>query len=128
MQVNRCTARYRSLPDKDKKLRERMLKLAEKRKRFGVPRLHILLRDESIVVNHKRTERIYREEKLALRKQKTKKHSVSPRRPVEVISGPDECWAMDFIHDNLADGRAIRILLVYAYKSKHSLPVQSRPL
>ncbi len=89
-----------------------MLELAEKRKRFGVPRLHILLRQEGLVVNHKRTERVYREEKLALRKHKIKKHPVSLRRPTEIINGPDECWAMDFVHDNLADGRAIRILSI----------------
>jgi len=40
-------------------LRQRLRELAGERKRFGSPRLHIMLRREGLVVNHKRTERIY---------------------------------------------------------------------
>ena len=109
--VNRMTARRKEGPDKDEALRVRMRELAEQRKSFGVPRLHALLKQEGLVVNHKRTERIYREEKLTLRKKKGKHHkSVSSRKPDEQVSGPFECLAMDFVHDNLADGRTIRIL------------------
>ena len=89
-----------------------MKELAEKRKRFGARRLHILLRQEGLVINHKRTERIYREEHLALKKCTTKKQAVSPRKPAEIVNGPYECWAMDFVHDNLANGRKIRILSI----------------
>ena len=112
LSVNRATARHKKSPDKDAQLRLRMRELAEKRKRFGSPRLHVLLRQEGLVVNHKRTERIYREEQLCLRKWKTKKKISSPRRPEKFVTGPEECWAMDFVHDNLADGRPIRILSI----------------
>lgn len=112
MSVNRSTARHRVLVNKDFELRARLKELADKRKRFGVRRLHILLRQEGLVLNHKRTERIYREEQLALRKCRTKKRAVMSRKPAEMISGPDECWAMDFVHDNLANGRSIRILSI----------------
>lgn len=112
MSVNRSTARYVVLMDKDIELRARLKDLAKERKRFGARRLHVLLRQEGLVVNHKRTERIYREEQLALRKCRTKKQVATPRKPAEIISGPDECWAMDFVHDNLANGRAIRILSI----------------
>ena len=112
MSVNRCTARHMTLTDKDSGLRSRLKELAEERKRFGARRLHVLLRREGLVLNHKRTERIYREEQLALGKCRTRKRVSTPRRPAEIISGPGECWAMDFVHDNLADGRAIRILTI----------------
>lgn len=87
-----------------------MRELAEERKRFGAPRLHVLLKQEGLVVNHKRTERIYREERLSLRRRKKKQRTTEPRKPEETVSGPNECLAMDFVHDNLADGRSIRIL------------------
>lgn len=104
------TARHEARPDKDEALRARMRELAEQRKSFGAPRLHVLLKQEGLVVNHKRTERIYREEKLSLRKGKRKQHSASSRKADESVEGPLECLAMDFVHDNLADGRTIRIL------------------
>ena len=108
--VNRMTARHKAVPDKDEALRIRMRELAEQRKSFGAPRLHALLKQEGLVVNHKRTERIYREEKLSLRKRKKKPQAISSRKPDDPVAGPLECLAMDFVHDNLADGRTIRIL------------------
>ena len=112
MSVNRSTVRHVLLMDKDARLRSRLKELADERKRFGARRLHVLLRQEGLVLNHKRTERIYREEQLALRKCRTKKRAAMPRKPTEVISGPYERWAMDFVHDNLSNGRAIRILTI----------------
>lgn len=91
-------------------MRKRMRELADKHKRFGAPRLHALLKNEGLVVNHKRTERIYREEKLSLRKSGKKKHPGNARKPIKIVAGSGECIAMDFVHDSLADGRTIRIL------------------
>ena len=61
---------YQPKTDIDADVRKRLRELAEQRKRFGSPRLHLLLKREGLVINHKRTERIYREEGLALRKKK----------------------------------------------------------
>lgn len=108
--INRMTARHKAVADKDEALRKRMCELAEQRKSFGSPRLHVLLKQEGLVVNHKRTERIYREEKLSLRKHKKKHQATSSRKPDDPVDGPLQCLAMDFVHDNLADGRSIRIL------------------
>lgn len=110
--MNRSTARRQKLADKDEALRSRMKILADQRKRFGAPRLHILLQQEGLVINHKRTERIYSEEHLALRKRKSKKQAASARKQPELPKRPEVCWAMDFVHDNLEDGRAIRILSI----------------
>lgn len=111
--MNRATARYEVIKkDKDSNLRSRMRELSEQRKRFGAPRLHVLLKQEGLVINHKRTERIYREERLALRKCKQKKKGAINRRPATIIGGPEDCWAMDFVHDNLANGRPIKILSI----------------
>lgn len=63
--LSRNTVRYKPKPDNDAEIRKRIKELAEQRKRFGYRRLHIFLKREGLVINHKRTERIYREEKLA---------------------------------------------------------------
>ena len=59
-----------------------MGELAGERKRFGSPRLHIMLKREGLVVNHKRTERIYSEEGLALRKKRRRKGAARARETV----------------------------------------------
>lgn len=75
--------------------------------------MHILLRREGFVINHKRTERIYKEEGLNLRKKRRRKKTVSESR-IEIprASKPDEKWAMDFVADSLYNGRRLRMLTV----------------
>ena len=108
--VSRSAIRYVLKTDKDVQLRLRMRELAEHHRRYGTPRLHVLLKREGLVVNHKRTERVYLEEKLSLRLKVRKKRpsylGVTPQEP----SHGDEHWSMDFISDSLLDGRRIRIL------------------
>ncbi len=66
--ISSSVLRYQPKPGNDGTLRQRLRELAEERKRFGSPRLHVLLKREELVINHKRTERLYREEGLALRR------------------------------------------------------------
>ena len=79
LDVNRSSVRRPPPQNRDADLRRRLRELAEERRRFGVQRLHVLLRSERLVVNHKRTERLYREEGLSLRLRPTKKCPVSCR-------------------------------------------------
>jgi len=65
--ISTSVYRYQPKEDDDTALRQRLRELAGQWKRFGSPRLHILLKREGLVINHKRTERIYHEEGLALR-------------------------------------------------------------
>ncbi len=62
----RMTVRYKAIRSEDSALRDRMKAIAHERRRFGYRRLHVLLRREGYVVNHKRLFRLYREEKLAV--------------------------------------------------------------
>jgi putative transposase len=89
-----------------------MRELAETRRRFGAARLHILLRREGLVVNHKRTERVYREEGLSLRLKKRNKRPSHLRVVQPGPLGSDECWAMDFMSDALFSGRRLRVLTI----------------
>lgn len=94
-------------------LRRRLRELAEVRRRFGCQRLYVLLRREGWRVNHKRVYRLYREEGLNLRiKTGRRKRASYVRGPLAAPSRPNEQWSMDFIHDQLSDGRRFRVLTV----------------
>jgi len=112
LDMNRRTFRREPSADKDAALRARMREIAETRRRFGAPRLHIMLRREGLVVNHKRTERVYREEGLSLRLKKRNKRPSHARVPQAGPLCRDEQWSMDFLSDALLDGRRIRILTI----------------
>ncbi len=110
--LSRNTLRYDRQANRDEPLRSRMKELADQRKRFGCRRLHVLLKREGLVVNHKRTERIYREEKLALRVRRRKKGASQSRLELPKAERPNQLWAMDFMQDALYDGRRFRLLTV----------------
>ena len=108
--VNRSAFRRVPPADKDAHLRLRLRERAERHRRYGVPRLHVLLKREGLVINHKRTERVYREENLSLRLKIRKKRPSHLRVPPQVPQCCDEHGSMDFVSDSLFDGRRIRIL------------------
>jgi putative transposase len=110
--LNRSTSQYKAMPCDDENLRNRMKELAHTHKRYGSPRLHLLLKREGLVINHKRTERIYREEDLAIRKRRRRKRLTLPRVPMPAASGINEVWSIDFLSDALANGRRFRILAI----------------
>ena len=103
---------YRARRDPQPALRTRLRELAEQKRRYGCPRLTVLLRREGWRVNHKRIERLYREEGLSVRRRRRGKHVAVPRQPRPLPQQPNERWSMDFMHDTLADGRVIRILTI----------------
>lgn len=112
MVLNRRTARRPMAPDKDAELRTRLRELAEIRKRFGSPRMTTLLRREGWVINHKRVERVYREEGLSLRLKRRRKRGSHLRVVMAAPMGPDQRWSLDFMSDTLFNGRRLRLLTV----------------
>ncbi len=87
-------------------IRQRMKEIAEKRTRFGCPRIHVLLKREGLVKNHKRTERIYREGKLSLRRKNKRKRTAGMRLELPKPLKPNHIWSMDFVSDTaLTAGR-----------------------
>ena len=108
----RSTHGYKAKTNGDAVLRSRLRELAEHRRRFGSPRLHVLLKREGLVVNHKRTESIYREEGLSLRLKKRKRRPAGIRVKLPMPQKPNARWSMDFVQDALQDGRRFRALTV----------------
>lgn len=108
----RSTMRYEKIVDPlNDKIRKRMVDIAEKKPRYGAPRLHILLRREGFKINHKRTERIYQSLGLSLRrKQRKKRFRSETRGPLEAPTRRNQHWAMDFVSDQLTNGLRFRSL------------------
>src|SRR5438045_6610075 len=117
----RMTVRYCSRRPQDTELRERLPALAHERRRFGYRRLHVLLRREGFVVNHKRLFRIYREERLMVRKRGGRKRALGTRAPIPIPLRPNERWSLDFVSDQLACGRRFRILAIFDYCTRECL-------
>lgn len=109
--LSRTGYRYQAKPRKDEALRARLKVLAAEHTRYGYLLLHGLLKAESLVINKKHTYRLYREERLQVRTKERKKLQ-RPRLPMEVPSAPDQRWSMDFVSDQLYDGRRFRVLNV----------------
>lgn len=105
--------RYQAQPDRNVALRRRFVELAQRHRRYGVGMIHLKLRQEgSELVNYKRVERLYREERLQVRRRKRKKVPVSERQPLFRPSAPNEVWSMDFVFDRTADARVLKCLTV----------------
>ena len=121
----RMTMRYKTTRADDAALRNRMKAIAHERRRFGYPlavrqllaiavrrRVHVLLKREGFVVNHKRLFRICREERLTVRRRGGRKRAIGTRAPMMVPLRPNDRWSLDFVSDQLTDGRRLRILAV----------------
>ena len=93
-------------------MRERLKELAAQRRRFGYRRLWVLLRRDGHAVNKKRVYRLYRQERLMVCRRGGRRRAVGTRSPMPVPSGPNRRWSLDFVHDQMVDGRRLRILTV----------------
>ncbi|WLA47921.1 IS3 family transposase [Bradyrhizobium elkanii] len=108
----RMTMRYKTIRTDDDGLRQRMKAIAHERRRFGYRRVHVLLKREGYRVNHKKLFRLYREEKLAVRRRGGRKRAIGTRAPMTVPMAPNDRWSLDFVSDQLTCGRRFRVLTV----------------
>ena len=125
MGLSRTALRYKGKNNEsEKKIIERMHELVAKHKRWGSPMLHMILKREGLVVNHKRTERIYyKEAKLSLKVRKRKKRASVRRLEFNEPQRPNQRWSMDFVHDRLWSGRALKCLTLIDLFTKESLNI-----
>jgi putative transposase len=118
--LHRSTMRYEPRPSKDLKLEERMKELASTHRRFGVPRLHYLLRREGSVRAKSRTERVYRKLGLQVQKRRRKKMIQVTRTRFKQAEDPNEIWSFDFVSDRTEVDRVLKCLTIVDDCSKKS--------
>ena len=122
--VARSSHRYRSQARDQTPLRQRLRELAAVRVRYGYRRLHVLLRREGWLVNHKRIYRLYRDEGLSIRTKYRKKRVSLPRVIPPPAQRPNERWSIDFLTDSLIDGRRFRAMTIVDNMSRVSPAIE----
>lgn len=123
--VWRTVFRYVEQQRDDRAVRQRIREIAETRVRYGFPRIQILLRREGWQDNHKRTYRIYKEEGLNLRSKRPRRSKTAAHRQERpLLTGPHQCWSMDFVSDQLFDGRRFRALTLVDNYSRECLEIE----
>lgn len=121
--ISRSSNRYESRRQDDQPIIERLVELAQTKRRYGCRRLHELLRREGLVINHKKTERIYQKAGLSLRIKKRKKLSGALRLSLPAPSKANQVWAMDFVSDSLANCRRFRCLNIIDLYTRECLKI-----
>jgi putative transposase len=110
--IDHSTLRYQPRRADDAGLRRRLRELAQERRRFGYRRWGWLLAREGQVMNHKKLYRLYREEKLMVRRRGGRKRALGTRAPMMLPHTINQRWSLDLVSDTLSDGRRFRILCV----------------
>lgn len=110
--MSASSLRYDPRPDRNTRLRQRIVALAQRHRRYGVEMIHLKLRQAGQLVNYKRVERLYWLEKLQVRRRRRKKIPVSERQPLIRPGAANEVWSMDFVFDRVGSGRLIKSLVI----------------
>ncbi len=125
--VDTSTYHYKSRRPGQAALEQRIKDICQTRVRYGYRRVHVLLRREGWSLGQNKTRRFYRELGLQLRN-KTPKRRIKAklRDDRRVATQPNETWAMDFVHDQLATGRKMRVLTIIDIFSRFSPALEPR--
>ena len=110
--MSASSLRYEPRPDRNGVLRARIVALAQRHRRYGVGMIHLKLRQAGELVNYKRVERLYRLEKLHIRRRRRKKIPVADRQPLIRPGRANEVWSMDFVFDRIGSGRMLKLLVI----------------
>lgn len=110
--MSASSLRYCPVPDRNVWLRERIRTLAFRHRRYGAGMIYLKLRQAGEIVNHKRVDRLYTEERLQLKRRQRKKVPIADRQPLIRPEAPNKVWSMDFVFDRSSDGRVIKCLAI----------------
>ena len=112
VRMSAASLRYAPQPDRDTELRDRIIALAHRHRRYGAGMIYLKLRQEGRMVNHKRVDRLYAEARLQVKRRRRKKVPVADRQPLIKPTAPNEVWSADFVFDRTAEGRVLKCLTI----------------
>lgn len=122
--ISRTVFNYKPAERNDGVIRNRLKELAQGHRRWGCPQLHVQLRREGIIINHKKTERLYRLEGLTIRKRRRVKRASALRIKPPQAERVNHVWAMDFVWDALTNGRRVKTFPVIDTHTRESLAIE----
>lgn len=112
VRMSASSLRYVPAPDRNTGLRERIVALAHRHRRYGAAMIYLKLRQAGVVANHKRVDRLYAEARLQVKRRRRKKVPHADRQPLVRPHGPNEVWSADFVFDRTAEGRVLKCLTI----------------
>ena len=121
--MSASSLRYPPRPDRNRALRERIVALAQRHRRYGAAMIYLKLRQAGELVNHKRVERLYALEELQVRRRRRKKIPLAERQPLVRPGAANEVWSMDFLFDRIASGRTLKCLAIVDDATHESVAV-----
>lgn len=110
--MSASSLRYEPRPDRNVKLRRKIVALAQRHRRYGAGMIYLKLRQSGEKINHKRVDRLYPLEQLHIRRRRRKKIPVTDRQPLIRPGSANEVWSMDFAFDRIATGRTLKCLVI----------------
>ena len=122
--ANRATVRYESRKAPDQDLEQAIKEIAMKNRRYGYRRIHVLLKRSGQKINHKKVYRLYRALGLKVLKRGGRKRAIGDRKVTRLITRANQCWALDFVHDTLSNGRKLKLLTVIDTYTRESLKIE----
>lgn len=126
LRLNRGTQRYQSHRDPRIALRQRLRDLSQTRVRYGYRKMTVLLKREGWPVGKKLVYRLYRDEGLTLHPRSLRRRkAVVTRRESVQAKRPNDVWSLDFVADQLADGRRFRALTVLDVFTRECLAIEA---
>lgn len=123
--MSASSLRYVPAPDRNVELRQEIIRLAQRHRRYGSGMIYLKLRQAGHPVNHKRVERLYTLEKLQVKRRRRKKVPMAERQPLLRPQALDEVWSMDFVFDRIGSGRALKCLAIVDDASTESVAVEA---
>lgn len=127
LSIWRTSVRYCARPEDPVNvlIRQEMLRIAKRHRRYGSPRMTAVLRRDGNHVNHKRVERVYREAGLTLpRHRKRRRRGKSPVPRPNPATTRNEVWACDFVHDRTEYGQKLKLLTVVDEHTRECLEIR----
>lgn len=112
VRMSAAALRYVPRLDPDPGLRDRIVALAHRHRRYGAGMIYLTLRQAGLGVNHKRVDRLYAEARLPVKRRRRKKVPVADRQPLLRPQRPNEVWSADFVFDRTAEGRVVKCLTI----------------
>ena len=107
--VARSTFTYKKKENEDYLVIDEIHRILSENSMYGCPMVHMNLRRKGLLINHKRTERIYKELGLQLATRKRRKKIASVTRiQFETPGVPGIVWALDYMHDSIGFGKKLK--------------------
>lgn len=124
VRMSASTYLYASRRKDESVLKSRIKEITDTRVHYGYRRVHVMLRREGHMDNVKRVYRLYREQGLSLRLKRPRRNKAAQlRQPKQLAHAINEIWSMDFVADQLFDGRKLRMLTVVDLYTRECLAI-----